>query len=362
MGLILSLPCKAYGKITGTDGDCFSPKQYSDVKKGIFSIILTATILTIFEISLFYGIITPQVNNQMDKNLENVADKLSAIYLEKITDTKTKQEQNYKQYEKEFDIEKLKYNIDEQKKDYVANLIYSSEEKDKTSKIIDNILKTTSDREENLTRQINGYTLITSAVLILLLFYILYLIWGSIFSDQKMELLKIKSDLNRNLNSEELDKINKTEKSLDSFFYRFCVMADPTILALITVVILISFQYSFYLFGQTYKYPGGGRLSDKNINIFNKYRSADYEEYILDQELPIKNDDIRYFYGTNNAEKIEKIKKNNNIARNDIKIVSKYFKENPDNIDKYIESTGQEELIIEIVDQIHIPPLVNNSD
>jgi len=42
-------------------------------KKGIFSILLIATILTIYEITFFYKIITPEINNVMNNNLDDIS-------------------------------------------------------------------------------------------------------------------------------------------------------------------------------------------------------------------------------------------------------------------------------------------------
>jgi hypothetical protein len=360
---------------------------------------LTATILTIFEIGLFYAIIAPQVDSQMNNNLDGIAEKISKSLSEKIQNNESDNEIN----EKDFDMNNIKSSKDEQKKGAIIKLLLQSEEKDKLSLFTENILKTTADREINLTSQINGYTVITGAILILFLFYLLYLLWSSIFADQKILLKDKKSELlgkqnklqsekydlqktsndhpeypktvvddkNKNYDKKyqeyekELGKIDNAEKLLGTFFNRFCIMADPTILAFITVAILISFQYSFYLFGQSYKYPGMGKLSERNINILNKYRqlNTDEEKTLLFYEnLPIDTNDIKIRYNatsTSTAEKIENIKNNNEKTRNEIMITAKYFADNPEkDINKYIASTGQEELIVEIIDQIHQKPLI----
>ena len=87
---VVGLPCLRYlycKTPLHKDGNCFfKPSEYIDVKKGIFSIILTATILTIFEIGLFYAIIAPQVDYQMNNNLDGIAEKLSNVLLEKKSD------------------------------------------------------------------------------------------------------------------------------------------------------------------------------------------------------------------------------------------------------------------------------------
>ena len=44
-----------------------------DGKRGIFTILLTALILTIFEIVFFYKIVAPGVQQQMDSNLNNIS-------------------------------------------------------------------------------------------------------------------------------------------------------------------------------------------------------------------------------------------------------------------------------------------------
>ena len=44
-----------------------------DGKRGIFNIILTATILTIFELVFFYNVVSPGVNQQINTGLEKVS-------------------------------------------------------------------------------------------------------------------------------------------------------------------------------------------------------------------------------------------------------------------------------------------------
>lgn len=217
-------------------------------KKGIFSILLIATILTVFEIVFFYNIITPSINEKMNTNLDAISKKLfininEAKYNEnninkqeisKVLDTLYKDD-------KKGNLFTLISNIDENNTDIAKTGIMKIVFNDK----IKAILNTFSDREKNLTKHINKYTMLSGLLLLTFLIVLMILIWKNIK----------KSELGLNEN------------------YK---MSTSILTALFTVFILISFQILFFFFGKKYYYPGSlgneelTSLLLKRINIKDK--------------------------------------------------------------------------------------------
>jgi uncharacterized membrane protein len=175
-------------------------------KKGMFSIILTATILTIFEIVFFYNIVAPNVNNQMDNTLKKIGQQIA----EKINTS----------------TNKLK------KQNVLADIMISEGTGLVINNVNDNVLMTSAEREHKLVTKINNYTMYTGVIIIIVLLILLYLLWNSIKSDPRLGNI-----------------INIT-------FVEDSDMTESVLTAIFTVVILISFQILFYFFGQQFKYPG----------------------------------------------------------------------------------------------------------
>lgn len=114
-----------------------------DGKRGIFSILLTATALTVFEIIFFYKIVAPSVDKAMNKQLEKLAEKTA-------NDINLKSQGNP-------EFNRLFFN------DNIRALV-----------------NTFAKREENLVKKINFYTKATGALIIGLLMLVLYSLYGSI--------------------------------------------------------------------------------------------------------------------------------------------------------------------------------------
>ena len=172
-----------------------------DGQRGLFSLILTATILTVFEIVFFYKIVAPGVIQNMNNGLNNVG-KVIGTKLDETTDK-----------------------IEENTKDPLQKVIIS--------KIIDfissgnssAILSTFASREKKLTDDINLYTKKTGILIISLLCLLLFFIYNNI----------------KGLSKQEGQVVG---------------LGVPVKTALLTVFILIAFQTLFYFFGQKFRYPG----------------------------------------------------------------------------------------------------------
>ena len=168
-----------------------------DGKRGIFTIVLTATILTIFEIVFFYMVVAPGVNTSMNRQLDNIGKNLVEGTNEKA----------------------LKL----QKKYPIADAIIPEVNETVFNESIRGIFATFAEREKLLTDKINWYTKVTGVLIILILMTVLYLLYSSIKSEVGNGDIGLK---------------------------------DPTYTALFTVLMLIAFQILFFNFSQVYKFPG----------------------------------------------------------------------------------------------------------
>jgi len=236
-------------------------------KKGIFSILLIATILTIYEIIFFYKIVAPDINNIMNNNLNDLSKEIYSS-INNINVKKNKgiieNEENKGIIENE-EIKRIIENEEnkriienEENKGIIENEeIKKSEDNNRTitkifntlkkykinnnnnildfskKKIIDlffnNKIKATlntfSNREKILTNHINKYTFINGLLLLTFLIILMIFLWKNI-KNSKLEL---------NENKNMYASINTS---------------------ILTVFILIIFQILFYFFGKVYYYPG----------------------------------------------------------------------------------------------------------
>ena len=169
---------------------------------GLFSIVLTATILTVFEIVFFYVVIAPDIENIMNGHLTNIAESIA----NSITAEGKKQVEQSKQ------LGVSNANI---QKSINTHLTKSLSKVDTFL----NIFRTFDIREKKLVSSINNYTIITGVVIILLLVAIM--LW-----------------------------LAKALQPMGG------VTKEPVLSALMTVVVLVAFQGYFYMFGKEFKYPG----------------------------------------------------------------------------------------------------------
>ncbi|VBB18001.1 hypothetical protein YASMINEVIRUS_464 [Yasminevirus sp. GU-2018] len=173
-------------------------------KKGLFTIVLTATVLTIFEILFFYNIVVPSVEDEMNANIKKVSKQIA------------------------HDINERNKNI--QKQTRVTDVVVAQGTKLVFNDTNKGILQTMAEREKILTDDINNYTMYTGVVIVLLLATILYFLWTSVKSAE--------------ISADSGDNTDMTD------------MTDATMTALFTVGVLIAFQILFYFYGRHYKYPG----------------------------------------------------------------------------------------------------------
>lgn len=169
----------------------------------ILTVLLIATILTIFEIILFFKIIAPGVKKTINNTLAKTGKTLGSIIYNKensvLIDMVPSEIRNYIEIMIDNDIIKP---------DAVTD-----------NNLVLDIAYTLRDREKSLTDDINRYTFISSILLVIILVIIIGLIIYTI------------------------TRTNKINKS--------AILA-----AFVTVAILIAFQYNFYQLGKEYKYTG----------------------------------------------------------------------------------------------------------
>ena len=169
---------------------------------GLFSIVLTATILTVFEIVFFYVVIAPDIENIMNKYLKDIA----ASIANSISSTFNEQKQQVQQ------LGVSNANIQQSINTHLSRSV------SKVDTFL-NIFRTFDIREEQLVNRINTYTIITGVGIILSLVFLM--VW-----------------------------LAKALQPMGG------VKKDHVFSALMTVMVLIAFQGYFYLFGKEYKYPG----------------------------------------------------------------------------------------------------------
>ena len=165
----------------------------------IFSIFLTATILTIFEIIFFYNVVVPDVNNTLNYKLKLLEEKITNL-------SKENKDKLLKLFDKQL--------IENYTKD--------------NNKTIDNIFSVLIEREKLLIEKNNSNTIIVSITI--LLFLTLFIL---------ATILSIKRDVN---------------------YKGFSTFRESIIVAFITVGLLIGFQILFYNFSQNYYYPSNNEL------------------------------------------------------------------------------------------------------
>ncbi len=195
-------------------------------KKGVFSIILVATILTVFELILFYKTITPSVADSMNSNLNNVSNE---IY-NNINNLKPKLNINNDNNKLNNILKTLSKNNNINLNNSILNNSILNKGFRYTNNLVFNdkfkaILNTFSDREKKLTGHINNYTVISGLLLLVILIIFLIILW--------INIKKSKLEENENKN-----------------------MSTSIYTAFLTVGILISFQILFFFFGKKYNYPG----------------------------------------------------------------------------------------------------------
>ena len=165
--------------------------------KAIYTILIVATILTVFEIVFFYLIVSPGVVETMEEQIGNIG----VTYADTINEKA-----------KELQQKGILMNAGIP---FAIDSIFNEDNQ--------NIFTTLSNRENILVNKINSYTKYTGLLIIFILLTLLLLVYNYIESQEGSNL--------------DLSTENYT--------------------AVFTVFCLISFQVLFYFFGQNFKYPVG---------------------------------------------------------------------------------------------------------
>ena len=203
-----------------------------DGKRGCFSIILIATILTLFEIAFFYLNIAPSINTTFNDGIEKIAKNINLMY----TDIQNKS------------IKKNKSNI------YVYSILSQLFSNNKVNGIIQ-MLKS---REKTLVDSNNRYVAFTGLIIMILLIVLLFYIKNTIKSDRNLGY-----ESGNPLQNSRYIKSRGTDIGLNV----------PIWTAMFSVIIIIGFQIMFYFFGLQYKFLGTG----KN----NEYSQSELIDFII---------------------------------------------------------------------------------
>jgi hypothetical protein len=196
----------------------------SDGLRIVFSLLFISTILFVYEVTLFFKVIVPTVSSQINSSLEKIG-KNNKTEIKKLV-----QGQNGSK----FDLQTNQYNsiinnMGEFERNQLGTNVFNSElqnqnvnkfEFNSIPKSIHKILDLFRIREDRLNEKINNYTVYTGIILFLVFASLLYY---------------IKSILN--------------SRSQD---IGICVWSNIGV----SLVIIFAFQYSFYKYGQVYKYMG----------------------------------------------------------------------------------------------------------
>lgn len=182
-------------------------------KNCILGIFAVATVLTIFELIFFYQVVAPGVILKMNKNIKKLGENISKIFLDKDMSG----------------VSKYLDQLNPSQKNYVENI--KSVIFNKLSYLTD-IFKTLSVREGILSSKINNTTKIHGSIIVIMLFLFCAILSYLIFNEAKKE--------------NKPNMLKNTGKT-----------------ALLTVLILIVFQYWFYLYGLQFKYP----VEDEQLKV-----------------------------------------------------------------------------------------------
>lgn len=222
----------------------------NDGLRGIFSLIFISTILTIYEVTLFYVVITPSISNQIDNGIKQMADVIYRNF-QKISDTTLSS--NFLSFRKR--LKELPNTIQENipsdspyklffsdsqwneiASEYEQSLFLNESEDQAIQRII-KVLETINEREQRYINKINTNTKFVGGLIIISLIIILLTIYF---------ILKSR---------------NQTIGSCTWFN------------SILTVGLILLFNYSFYLYGQKYQYIGSKGNDEllteliKNINV-----------------------------------------------------------------------------------------------
>jgi hypothetical protein len=215
-----------------------SPADRNNLKHGGFSIFLVAFILTIFEIIFFYKVVIPGVNISKKYGLKNIGDNLSDKLLK---------------FRNKIDRNKIDRNEIEEKK-ILLKILLDADLPESNS-----VLETLQVRENRLNNKINNYVKVTGLIIIIILLFFI---------------LKLRKSIITDINFKEFKDGYKLAK----------------ITSIITVLIIIFFQYTFYLLSKKYLFTISGlkECSTKDIEAYKLYIKQKENKNICDKEAKRK--------------------------------------------------------------------------
>jgi ABC-type multidrug transport system fused ATPase/permease subunit len=179
-----------------------------DGLRGVFSLIFTATILTIYELALFYYVVTPGILNQIDNGIKDLARALyTSLELNYVTG-----QNEYKKFFSDAEWQNISSEYE--------NAVFNKESKKEVLQRIIDVLDTMDKREQRYINKINNNTKFVGALILIGLSVILLIIYM---------ILKGRGE-----------SIGK------------CTWVN----SIVTVGLILAFNYSFYLYGQRYQYIG----------------------------------------------------------------------------------------------------------
>lgn len=189
----------------------------NDGLRSLFSLVLVSTILTVYELALFYTVVVPQITTQVDNGLDQLAIALynkftlspDFVYVPQTIPEKMPQ------YQYLFTTNQVN-----EIRSVFNQSILAKENQQKTTNRILNVLKTFKEREQIYTKKINNYTVFVGILILSVLAIILFTIYRTL--------------KNRN------ETIGKCTWSI----------------TFVTIGLILIFQYFFYIFGNKYQYIG----------------------------------------------------------------------------------------------------------
>jgi predicted PurR-regulated permease PerM len=203
-----------------------------DGLRGVFSLIFTATILTVYELALFYYVVTPGISDQINNGIKKMAKILYTNF--EMSDESGVLVKPIKKESVPDDYKK--YFTDAQWSDLASEYekaVFNNETKEQVIERLIHVLETLSEREQHYISKINNNTKFVGALLLIALCAILFTIYM---------VLKGRGE-----------SIGK------------CTWVN----SILTVGLILAFNYSFYLYGNKYRYIGSKGNEEQMVYILN---------------------------------------------------------------------------------------------
>jgi len=176
--------------------------------RALFCVLMVATLLTIYELAMFFFIVAPAIEVQIDKGLEKVSQNMKGRFDELAR--KIRQKVLEEQFKSQDPVWNAQLNT----------LLNTTQPELPGADEVDRVFSVFNDRERLLTSKINGYTKITGLILLFVLSVGLIWIW---------QILKSRGQT---------------------------IGLSAWLIILYTMTMILIFQYVFYGLGKKYKYMG----------------------------------------------------------------------------------------------------------